>query len=116
MVSIKLKNIAYIDTEDVDQLIAPARWNDCEFAQMAENDSYVRLDCSDYGLEELYKYLDWEVRKGNEPRPEDYDDPEEYEWKAKRCYAARLRNQINLVERLRKEYGIRYEILVWVSW
>lgn len=77
--AVRLKSITYIDTEDVDQLIAPAHWNDCEFAQMAENDSYARLDCSDYGLEELYEYLDWEVRKGNDPRPEDYDDPEEYE-------------------------------------
>lgn len=114
--AVRLKSITYIDTEDVDQLIAPAHWNDCEFAQMTENDSYARLDCSDAGLEELYESLDWEVRKGNEPRPEDYDDPKEYEWKAKHCYATRLRNQIVLVERLRKEYGIRYEILVWVSW
>ena len=114
--AVKLKSITYINTEDVDQLIAPAHWSDCEFAQMAENDSYARLDCSDAGLEELYESLDWEVGKGNEPRPEDYDDPEEYEWKRKRCYATRLRNQIALVERLRKEYGIMYEILVWVCW
>lgn len=114
--AVKLKSITYIDTNDVDQLITPARWIDCEFAMTVENDSYVQLDCSDAGLEKLYEYLDGEIRKGNDPRPENYDDPEEYECESKRCYAARLRNQIALIERLRKEYGIRYEILVWVSW
>ena len=114
MVSVKLKNITYIDTEDVNQLIMPARWDDCEFAQGAENDSYVRLDCSDAGLEELYESLDWAVRNCNEPRLEDFNNPKDYEWEAKRCYTTRLRNQITLVERLRKEYGIRYKILVWI--
>lgn len=113
--AIKLKTMTYIDTDDVEELIG-VNWSECEFAQMAENDSYARLDCSDAGLEELYEALDWEVEKGNEPKSEWYDDPEEYEWKYRHCYATRLRNQIALVERLRKEYGIMYEILVWVSW
>lgn len=112
---IKLKSITYIDTEDIEQLI-PAHWNDCEFAQMAENDSYARLDCSDAGLEELYEDLAYEERKGNIPMPEDYEDPDEFDWKFRHCRASRLRNQIQLVERLRKEYGIMYEILVWVTW
>ena len=116
MASIKLKNITYIDIEDVDQLIAPARWDDCEFAQGAKNDSFVWLDCSDAGLEELYEDLDWAVRNCHEPRLEDFNNPKDYEWETKRCYTTRLRNQITLVERLRKEYGIMYKILVWVSW
>lgn len=111
----QIKSINYIDADDIRELTGK-HWSDFEFAQMAENDSYVRLDCSDYGLEDLYESLDWEVEKGNEPKSEWFDDPEEYEWKHRHCYATRLRNQIALVERLRKEYGIMYEILVWVSW
>lgn len=111
----QIKSINYIDADDIRELTGK-HWSDFAFAQMAENDSYVRLDCSDYGLEDLYESLDWEVEKGNEPKSEWFDDPEEYEWKHRHCYATRLRNQIALVERLRKEYGIMYEILVWVSW
>lgn len=112
---IELKSITYITTDDIEKLI-PARWNECEFAQMAENDSYARLDCSDAGLEELYEDLQWENEKGNLPKAEDYDDPEEYKRKLRYCRANRLINQIALVEKLRKTYGIRFEILVWVCW
>lgn len=111
----QIKSINYIDADDIRELTGK-HWGDFEFAQMAANDSYVRMDCSDAGLEELYESLEWEVGKGNEPRPEDYDDPAEYEWKSKHCYATRLRNQIALVEILRKRYGFMFEILVWISW
>lgn len=91
-----IKSINYIDADDIRELTGK-HWSDFEFAQMAENDSYVRLDCSDAGLEELY---------------------EDQEWEAGKCGGRyeRITNQIKLVEILRKQYGFMFEILVWVSW
>lgn len=91
-----IKSINYIDTDDIRELTGK-HWTHFEFAQMAENDSYVRLDCSDAGLEELY---------------------EDQEWEAGKCGGRyeRITNQIKLVEILRKQYGFMFEILVWVSW
>lgn len=91
-----IKSINYIDTDDIRELTGK-HWTHFEFAQMAENDSYVRLDCSDAGLEKLY---------------------EDQEWEAGKCGGRyeRITNQIKLVEILRKQYGFMFEILVWVSW
>lgn len=107
---IQLKTIHYIDTDDVEAIIG-CNWNECEFAQMAENDSYARLDCSDGALEELYADLEWEIRKGNEPQRDWYEDESEYLWKLRHCRANRLRKQIKLVEELRAQ-GVRSEILI----
>ena len=53
--------------------------------------------CSDAGLEELYENQEWEAGKCGG----------RYE---------RITNQIKLVEILRKQYGLMYEILVYVFW
>ena len=111
---IQLKTIHYIDTDDVEAIVG-RNWNECEFAEMAENDSYARLDCSDGALEELYTDLEWEIRKGNEPKREWFEDEQEFQWKFRRCRANRLRNQIKLVEELRAQ-GVRSEILIWICW
>lgn len=111
---IQLKTIHYIDTDDVEAIVG-RNWNECEFAEMAENDSYTRLDCSDGALEELYADLEWEIRKGNEPKREWFEDEQEFQWKFHRCRANRLRNQIKLVEALRAQ-GVRSEILIWICW
>ena len=92
----KIKSINYIDTDDIRELTGK-HWSNFEFTQMAENDSYVRLDCSDAGLEDLYEEQAWLKDK----------ESGTYE---------RLINQIQLVEILRKQYGFMSEILVWVSW
>ena len=92
----QIKSINYIDTDDIRELTGK-HWSNFEFAQMAENDSYVRLDCSDAGLEDLYEEQAWLKDK----------ESGTYE---------RLINQIQLVEILRKQYGFMFEILVWISW
>jgi len=94
--NMQIKSINYIDADDIRELTGK-HWSDFEFAQMAENDSYVRLDCSDAGLEELYENQEWEAGKCGG----------RYE---------RITNQIKLVEILRKRYGFMFEILVWISW
>lgn len=109
---IKLKSITYIDTDDIQTLIGRS-WSDCEFAQTVANDSYARLDCSDAGLEELYESIAWEAGKRS-LRVEDL--PEDPNAEFGNCYLTRLMNQTKLVEILRKQYGVRFEILVWVCW
>ena len=111
---IEIKTIQYINTDDVRKLTGK-HWGDFEFAQMAENDSYQILYCSDWYLEELYEELEWETGKEG-MNPEDFEDEEEYDWHRRNCRAVRLKNQIELVEILRKDYGIRDSILIWVSW
>ena len=93
---ITLKTAYYITTDDVEELTGK-HWTDFEFAQMAENDSYVILCLADWYLEELYEEL------------EEYEDEN-------LKYTNRLKNQINLIEILRKDYGLRDSILIWVSW
>ena len=111
---IELKTVSYINTDDVAKMTGKY-WGDFEFAQMAENDSYQTLCCADWYLKELYEDLEWESSKEG-MNPEDFEDEEEYEWHRRHCRAVRLKNQIELVEILRKDYGIRDSILIWISW
>lgn len=108
----QIKSINYIDADDIRELTGK-HWSDFEFAQLAENDSYERLDCSDAGLEELYEDIAWEVGKRSISPEELPENPEEVFGD---CYLTRLVNQARLVEILRKQYGFMFEILVWVSW
>ena len=112
---IKLKTIPYITTDDVKELTGE-HWGEFEFAQMAENDSYQTLDCADGYLEELYEDLAYEEKEENQRTIEDFEDEEEYERHKRHCRVVRLKNQIKLVEILRKDYGVRDSILIWVSW
>lgn len=111
---VKLKTAYYIDTDDVKELTGE-HWGEFEFAQMAENDSYQILNCADWYLEELYEDLEWEINKEG-MNPEDFEDEEEYKWHRRHCRAVRLKNQIKLVEILRKDYGCRDTVLIWISW
>ena len=108
---ITIKTVNCITTNDVEKLTGK-HWGDFEFVQMAANDSYQILDCSDSRLEDLKD--DFEDAK--EPSIEDYDDEEEYKWRKESCRWARLRNEINLIEIIRNEYNIHDTILVWISW
>ena len=105
---IEIKTVRYINTDDVEKLTG-VHWNEFEFAEMAENDSYQILNCSDWYLEELYEEFE-DVK--DELDEIDMDN----QWARRHCYPMRLKNQINLVEILRKQYGIRDSILIWISW
>ena len=108
----QIKSINYIDTDDIRELTGK-HWSNFEFAQLASNDSYARLDCSDSGLEDLYESIAWESGKYSISPEELPENPEE---EFGDCYLTRLMNQAKLVEILRKQYGFMFEILVWVSW
>lgn len=105
---VELKSVLYITCNDVEELTG-VHWNEFEFAEMAENDSYQILCCADWYLEELYEEFE-DVK--DELDEIDVDSA----WSRRNCYPMRLKNQINLVEILRKQYGCRDTILIWVSW
>lgn len=107
-----IKTMYYIDTDDARELTGK-HWSNFEFAQMAENNSYRILDCSDAGLEDLYESIAWESGKYSITPEELPNDPEE---RFGDCYLTRLINQARLIEILRKQYGFMFEILVYVSW
>lgn len=68
-----------------------------EFAQTAENGSYVELFCDDDAREELVEDIEWYAGKGSPI----YD---------------RLCNQLVLVDILRYTYGIFDSVLIYVFW
>lgn len=68
-----------------------------EFAQTAENGSYVELFCDDDAREELVEDIEWYAGKGSPI----YD---------------RLCNQLVLVDTLRYTYGIFDSVLIYVFW
>lgn len=109
---ITLKSINYITCDDVYELTG-YHWSDMEFAQMAENDSYQILDCSDGTLEEMYEEFEDAVH-GAGLEMEDFRDG--MPAMQKRSYPCRLKKQIELIEILRKAYGVRSSILIWISW
>ena len=105
---VMIKTAKYITTNDVEELTGK-RWDEFEFARMAPNDSYSILDCSDEYLDDLYE--DYEDTKDE---LEDFDENDH--WARRRSYPNRLRNQIKLIEILRKQYDIKDSILIWISW
>lgn len=114
---VKVQNVPCIRCEDVRELIGE-HWSDCEFAQMAENDSYRSIFCDDDSLAMLQEELEDEKASWGDLTPEEIEDEEEYQyWRRlrRRSPVVRLENQIKLVEALR-EMGYNSEMLIYVSW
>lgn len=114
---VKVQNVPCIRCEDVRELIGE-HWSDCEFAQMAENDSYRSIFCDDDSLAMLQEELEDEKASWGNLTPEEAEDEEEYQyWRRlrRRSPVVRLENQIKLVEALR-EMGYHNEMLIYVSW
>ena len=110
-----LKSINYITVDDVMELTG-VHWGDFQFSQMAENGSYVPVFCDDGSLEDLWEEYREEQELEDEITLENYDGYEEaYNWYKSHCAAVRLKNEIKLIEALRK-LGARDEVLVYVSW
>ena len=91
---VTLKTAHYITCDDVEKLTG-IHWSEFEFAQMAANDSYQVLDCDEEYLKELYEEL----------------EDEEYT-----KYGTRIKNQIKLIEILRKDFNCHGSILIWICW
>ncbi|MEE1027762.1 MAG: hypothetical protein UH211_03650 [Agathobacter sp.] len=111
---VKVHNVPYINCEDVRELIG-AHWSDCEFAQMAENDSYRSIGCDSDTLEMLREELEDEKASWGDLTPEEFEDEEDYQCMHRRSPIVRLENQIKLVKALR-EMGYHNEMLIYVSW
>ena len=93
---VKLKSIPYITTDDVEELTGK-HWGDFEFAQMAENDSYITIKCDDGSLESLYEDAEWFKNKFEDTKLEHTT-----------C-------QIKVVEYLRS-VGYRSDVLMYVHY
>ena len=111
---VKVQSVPYIHCRDVRELIG-AHWSDCEFAQMAENDSYRSIFCDDDSLKMLQEELEDEKTSWGNLTPEEFEDEEEYQHLRRRSPIVRLENQIKLVEALR-EMGYHNEMLIYVTW
>ena len=111
---VKVQSVPYIHCRDVCELIG-AHWADCEFAQMAENDSYRSIFCDDDSLEMLQEELEDEKASRGDLTPEEFEDEEDYQCMRRRSSIVRLENQIKLVKALR-EMGYCDEMLIYVSW
>ena len=111
---VQVNVVPYIHCRDVRELIG-AHWSDCEFAQMAENDSYRSIGCDYDTLEMLREELEDEKASWGDLTPEEFEDEEDYQRFIRRSPFARLENQIKLVEALR-EMGYCDEMLIYVSW
>lgn len=111
---VKVQSVPYIHCRDVRELIG-AHWSDCEFAQMAENDSYRSIFCDDDSLKMLQEELEDEKASWGDLTPEEFEDEEDCQRMRRRGPFARLENQIKLVEALR-EMGYCDEMLIYVSW
>ena len=99
-----IHSINYINGQDLDKLIG-IHWNEFEFAQMAENGSYVYLRLDEDAFYELQDEIEWELgRIGN--NDEQYYTP----------FLKRLLNQQKLMEFLCEEYGLRDGVLIHIFW
>lgn len=110
---IKLKTVYTINCDDVKELTG-AHWHDFEFSEMAENDSYQILPLDDAYVEELAEDIEDELRSEGERFVDDYDDFEA--WRRSHSRLTKLKNQYELVNILRKDYGLRDQVLVFISW
>lgn len=104
---VKLKTAYYITCEDVEKLTGRP-WGEFEFAETAENDSYVVISFSEETLAEMLEEFE-DIK--NELEFFDSDS-----WRVRRSYAWRLKNQIELVKILREQFSDYDEVLIWVSW
>lgn len=92
----KIVNVPTVDGDEIEKELG-IRVYDCEFAQMAANDSYVTV----YLTADRIEYL-----------------REELEWNQDKCcdsYVKRITNELKVIDYFR---GIGYDtkILVFISW
>lgn len=72
---------------------------DCEFTQMAENDTYVSLCLNNDRIIDLWEDIKYYSEKGDGEAP----------------FVLRLKNELELINKFR-DMGYNDEILVFVSW
>lgn len=92
----EIKYVPTITCDEVSELIGK-HWNECEFAQLAENDSYVAVYLDQDAFDTINEDIEWEERKGS-------------------SRFNRLVNQKELMIKLHDEYGLTDKILIEVSW
>ena len=92
----KIKYVPTITCDEVSELIGK-HWNECEFAQLAENDSYVTVYLDQDAFDTINEDIEWEEGKSS-------------------SRFNRLVAQKDLMIKLHDEYGLTDKILIEVSW
>lgn len=104
-----IKQMNYINCEDIDELVG-VHWTEFEFAQMAENGSYVYLSLDEDDFEEIQESIEWELGKSSLPATTTevlhYNND----------FLRRVLNQKKLMLVLRDQYGLRDGILIHIFW
>ena len=104
-----IHNINYINAEDLDELVG-IHWTEFEFAQMAENGSYVYLSLDEDDFEEIQESIEWELGKSSLPATTTevlhYNND----------FLRRILNQKKLMLMLRDQYGLRDGVLIHIYW
>lgn len=103
----KIKTVNVVDCHDLDEAIG-VHWSDCEFAQMAENGSYVDLDCDDDEIEEIVEDIQWQLGK------ESLTTMDEVHLSSN-SYLKRLYNQYKVMKYFRDEHKLT-SILINIYW
>ena len=102
---IELKQEYTIHCNDI-AVLTGKHWGDFNFTQSAENDSYQILRLDDIYLEQLKQEIEYE-REFEENRIYGCD------------YKSRLsllKNEYELIKIFREEYGLREQVLVYITW
>ena len=92
----EIKYVPTITCQEVSELIGK-HWSECEFAQLAENDSYVTVYLDQDAFDTINDDIEWEERKSS-------------------SRFERLINQKELMIKLHDEYGLIDKILIEVCW
>ena len=93
----EIKTIQTIDFDDIRKEFNLG-FNDFDFTEMVENDSYVIFDCDGVTMSYLLDSIEWERQHGNTER------------------LNKLMNDLALLQTLRDIYHIEDEVLIYVSW
>ena len=95
-----VKSYKFIKFDDLCELIGLTFSEGLSY-YATSNDSYVAIDCSDYGYQNKYEDLAY------------YED---YPHHNSEHLISKIKNDIKLIEILRNTYGIRDTVLTYISW
>ena len=107
----KIDYMPTIDCHDLTEELG-IHWSDFEFSQMAENGSYVTLQCDDDDIDEIVEEIEWELGKESKTMEDVETDAVK---SSSNNYLKRLVNQYKLMKYLREEYKFTM-VLIQIYW
>lgn len=102
----KIETVNMVDCHGLDEAVG-VHWSDCEFAQMAENGSYVNLACDNDDIEEIIEDIEWQLGKESLIMDEVH--------LSSNPYLKRIYNQYKVMKYFRDEHKLT-SILIHIHW